>query len=739
MKLSKNEKGLEKTKSFQKKNKAIVIVFLGLLLILNIGMVEAVHWVCGEVNNAEDYMDAAWHDVIIYYENDKTNYASCEVGTEDYIYCCDSEAIPRHRWRIGDIIFAEVIDNGDGYIAGPVSVVTTGAGHDVEPKMTLKAIITINSPTNIVYNVNSIILNVTTTNPYNNAIWYSLDNNNNVTLCTNCNYPTTNLIDLSDAQHNIAVYVNDSSNNIGSKQVYFTIDAINDPPTIDSYAPIDTNPVITEEQSKLFSITKSDPNLGDVITVKWYKNGTELVGETNDNYTFSAAYTGNYSAGIYNIGVIISDGEYYNSQEWMLNVSNVNVAPVLATIGALTAIENQIFSYDVNASDIDEDILIFSDDTSLFDINHSTGLINFRPGPRDGGTYSINISVTDNNSLDYELISFTITAINDQPIIDSYSPINTTLTINERQSQLFSITKSDPDRTIPSVKWYLDEAEISGETNDNYNYTPDYSSAGVHNITVIVSDGLLAYQQYWDIIINNVPVCGDNTCDNSESCSLCSVDCGTCPSGRKRNITKYIENKAKYSKILPEKPVIMKMRDSSIKEIIIWVKNKVGDVKVIAKRLDEKPASVKVESPGIVYNYIEIISENIKDEVINKLIIRFKVEKQWIRENGINQEGIILYRYVPKTSAWKRLETVKANEDKNYIYYESKSVGLSTFAISTERKIEDIKSLVKEVIKEEEQPKKILVENKKRTGLLIGIFIIILFSLILMYNKNKKQ
>jgi len=437
--------------------------------------------------------------------------------------------------------------------------------------------------------------------------------------------------------------------------------------------------------------------------------------------------------------VIISDGEYYNSQEWMLNVSNVNAAPVLATIGSLTAIENQLFSYDANASDIDGDIFIFSDNTSLFDIDSSTGLINFIPGPRDGGTYSINISVVDNNSLDYELISFTITAVNDQPIIDSYSPI-TTLTINERQNQLFSITKSDPDGTTPSVKWYLDGAEISGETNDNYNYTPDYSSSGIHNITVIVSDGLLTYQQYWDIIINNVPVCGDNTCDNSESCSLCSVDCRECPSSGKQDITEYIENKAKYSKILPEKPVIMKMRDSSIKEIIISVKNKVGDVKVTAKGLFGKPASVEVVSPGIVYKYVEIISENIEDDVINKLIIKFKIEKQWIRENEVDSEDIVLYRYISKISSWEELKTVEAGEDKNYVYYESRSGGLSTFAISAERKIEDIKQLVEEVIKEEEQlqPKKMLVKNKKLIGLVIGMFIIIMFNLVVTYYQNQK-
>jgi len=48
---------------------------------------------------------------------------------------------------------------------------------------------------------------------------------------------------------------------------------------------------------------------------------------------------------------------------------------------------------------------------------------------------------------------------------------------------------------------------------------------------------------------------------------------------------------------------------------------------VTAKGLFGKPASVEVVSPGSVYKYVEIISENIEDDVINKLIIKFKIEK----------------------------------------------------------------------------------------------------------------
>ncbi|MBN4049144.1 hypothetical protein JYT91_00855 [archaeon AH-315-M20] len=125
-----------------KKNfKITFLLFIG-IFILEASFVYAEHFIVGIVNDAADSTAANGHTVIIYYENDEVNNVSDIIGegfNAENEYFLDAEEIPGHTFVVGDEIFAKVFDNGDGYTAGPVSVVTTGAGFDEEPDMTLTA------------------------------------------------------------------------------------------------------------------------------------------------------------------------------------------------------------------------------------------------------------------------------------------------------------------------------------------------------------------------------------------------------------------------------------------------------------------------------------------------------------------------------------------------------------------------------------------------------------------------
>lgn len=58
-----------------------------------------------------------------------------------------------------------------------------------------------------------------------------------------------------------------------------------------------------------------------------------------------------------------------------------------------------IFNYNVNGSDPDNDTIFYLDDSNLFDINIATGLINFKAEEYMKGKHLINISLTDTNGL----------------------------------------------------------------------------------------------------------------------------------------------------------------------------------------------------------------------------------------------------------------------------------------------------------------------------------------------------
>jgi len=114
--------------------KYFIIVIL--LLFTSFSSVYADDVMHGQVNDAIDCEDAGWHVVMFYYQDDEINNITCQVAPYDHRYSCSVEGIPNHTWKIGDIIFARVIDTGDGYVSEEVNITTTG-GFDVMPTMQL--------------------------------------------------------------------------------------------------------------------------------------------------------------------------------------------------------------------------------------------------------------------------------------------------------------------------------------------------------------------------------------------------------------------------------------------------------------------------------------------------------------------------------------------------------------------------------------------------------------------------
>jgi hypothetical protein len=131
------------------KQKIVFVLVLAVAFLAMIGEAVTAHPIVGTVNNATDGTQANGHAVIIYYPGDKANYTGDTIGPgpghnqdNNNMYMCAVEMIPNHTWEPGHEIYVEVIDTGDGYTAGPVPVVTTGAGYDVAPNMTLQSLVT---------------------------------------------------------------------------------------------------------------------------------------------------------------------------------------------------------------------------------------------------------------------------------------------------------------------------------------------------------------------------------------------------------------------------------------------------------------------------------------------------------------------------------------------------------------------------------------------------------------------
>ncbi|MDI6916192.1 MAG: PKD domain-containing protein, partial [Thermoplasmatales archaeon] len=294
----------------------------------------------------------------------------------------------------------------------------------------------------------------------------------------------------------------DNAGNLGDWSVVwnFTIITENQPPVIETYYPA-FDPTINETESITFNVVASDINEDD-LTYAWYVNG-ELTGETGTAYTFVSNYD---SAGTYVVNVTVSDGVYYDYHKWTLTVINVNRPPIIKPIGDQTAYEGQLFTLQVNASDPDNDTIMFSDNTTLFDINQTTGLISFTPNYDSAGTYWVNITATDGTDVVQQIFKLTIINTNRAPVIGSYSP-NVYSFINETENQTFTVVAYDPDDNSIGYKWYLNNVVVAGETNSSYTFIS--TEEGVYNVTVIIIDNgtpKLSVNHSWTLWVSNVNV-----------------------------------------------------------------------------------------------------------------------------------------------------------------------------------------------------------------------------------------
>ncbi|HJH28804.1 MAG TPA: PGF-pre-PGF domain-containing protein [Methanosarcinaceae archaeon] len=111
--------------------------------------------------------------------------------------------------------------------------------------------------------------------------------------------------------------------------------------------------------------------------------------------------------------------------------------------------------------------------------------------------------------------------------------------------------------------------------------------------------------------------------------------------------------------------------------------NNAGSISTTIEVLKSTSALVSSVPSGKVYKNMNIWvglfgyanEANIKDNVVG-----FKVTRTWLHEYNILQSTVRLNRYT--SGAWQSLPTTKTSEDKTYVYFESKTPGFSSFAIT---------------------------------------------------------
>jgi len=174
---------------------------------------------------------------------------------------------------------------------------------------------------------------------------------------------------------------------------------------------------------------------------------------------------------------------------------SVNQTPTITSPPITTATVDELYTYDVDATDPDGDTLTYSLTTnpSGMTINSATGVINWTPSVE--GDYDVIVEVSDGEKSTTQ--SFTMT-VSKAPIIPPSPPTNhaptitstpiTTVTVDEPYTYDVEATDSDNDILTYSLTNNPAGMTIDSVTGE-ISWTPISSQIGDNDVTVKVSDG----------------------------------------------------------------------------------------------------------------------------------------------------------------------------------------------------------------------------------------------------------
>lgn len=153
-----------------------------------------------------------------------------------------------------------------------------------------------------------------------------------------------------------------------------------------------------------------------------------------------------------------------------------NTAPsITTTLTTVTQNTSTTYIYDYNGTDVDDDTISWSDNTSLFNIDSGTGIITDTPTESETGAYSINITISDGTESNDDTFTYTIT--------DTTPPTYTGLTNNGTTAKIgtsvnWSVTLAEGYQLgyyifsyNTSGSWSNDSATVMSGTSHSANVT----------------------------------------------------------------------------------------------------------------------------------------------------------------------------------------------------------------------------------------------------------------------------
>ncbi|MBI2557722.1 Ig-like domain-containing protein [Candidatus Woesearchaeota archaeon] len=187
-----------------------------------------------------------------------------------------------------------------------------------------------------------------------------------------------------------------------------------------------------------------------------------------------------------------------NKGIWLLVIILFAFSYIAHSISNFTIQETEKLSLEPNVVDPDADSLIIKYEHPL---DHNG---EWQTNYGDAGEYKTAITVSDGITSVSKDVLITVKKKEEPPRIESYSPEQDVLSINEAESINFKVLATDLNEDELSYEWRLDD-EKSGKWEE-FSYDTTYDDAGSHKVFVSVSDGTSEVGRKWDIDVADVDV-----------------------------------------------------------------------------------------------------------------------------------------------------------------------------------------------------------------------------------------
>ncbi len=302
-------------------------------------------------------------------------------------------------------------------------------------------------------------------------------------------------------QYEVLVSVSDGQLNVG-QNFSVTVGNVNRLPTIPTI-PVNT---VQEAHEYLYEVLASDLD-GDVLAYTLQAAPSGMVISQQGQISWQPNYQ---QSGHYDITVNVSDGTGMVDENFVVIVENVNRIPTITSQPIVSATEGTPYTYALNAFDADGDSLNYTLSASPAGMEmNANGIINWTPDFIQSGDHSVIVRVTDAGSYSEQAFVVVVANTNRAPVISSEAKTSA----SENTNFQYAVSATDEDLDVLAYSLTVSPNGMTIDAAGVINWLPTFDQAGIHSVSLQVSDGEFVDTQVFGIEVTNTnraPVINSN-------------------------------------------------------------------------------------------------------------------------------------------------------------------------------------------------------------------------------------